>query len=78
MTITASSNQRKSYRYRLLEQIWGDACSSLFEWELMPTLAENYDPFHRGTYRNLATGDRITCKGMADGSLSFTFSQGEK
>ena len=78
MIITAHSDQRDSYRYRLLEQIWRDACSSPFEWELLPTLTDNYDPLHRGTYRNMATGDTITCQGLADGSHSFTFAQVEK
>ena len=78
MTITASSNQPKSYHYRLLDEIWRDACSGPSEWELMPTPAGNYDPLHRGTYRNMMTGDTITCQGNADGSHSFTFEQGEK
>ena len=78
MTITAHRKPRRDYRYLLMERIWEDACSCPCEWELMPTLAENYDPLHRGTYRNMATGDTITCQGLADGSHLFTFSQGEK
>ena len=76
MIINAHSDQLDSYRYRLLEEIWRDACSGPFEWELLPALAENYDPLHRGAYRNTATGDTITCQGNADGSHSFTFEQG--
>ncbi len=78
MNVTAHSDLRESYRYRLLDQIWRDACSGPLEWELLATLSEGYDPLHRGTYRNLHSGDTITCQGNADGSHAFTFEQVEK
>ena len=78
MTFTAHSAMPKSYRYQILDQIWREACSGPFEWELLPTLTDNYDPFHYGTYRNLASGDTITCQGHTDGSHTFTFAQVEK
>lgn len=73
----AGADRRNNTTYQILDRIWRDACSGPFEWELLPTLSDNYNPLHRGTYRNMATGDRITCQGLADGSHSFTFEQGE-
>ena len=76
MTITASSNQRKSYRYRLLDQIHRDACSDPITWEEVPR-EESGELFY-SQRRNTATGDTITCQGLAYGSHSFTFEQGTK
>lgn len=76
MTITASSNQPKSYRYRLLDEIFRDACSDPFIWEDVPK-TESVDLFY-SQRRNTATGDTITCQGLPDGSHVFTFEQGEK
>ena len=78
MIITEHNDKPKSYFYQILEQIWRGACSSPCEWELLPTLTDKYDQLHRGTYRNTATGDTITCHGLDDGSHSFTFEQGTK
>lgn len=78
MTITASSNQPKSYRYRLLDQIWRDACSDSFEWRSVPESTNVFNEKPCGRFCSLATGDTITCQGLPDGSHSFTFEQGEK
>ena len=76
MIITASSNQPKSYHYRLLDEIFRDACSDPFIWEDVPK-TESGELFY-SQRRNLATGDTITCQSLADGSHTFTFEQGEK
>ena len=76
MTFTAHSAQN-SCRYQILDQIWRDAWGSPLSWELLPSFSNGYDPFHYGTYRNLATGDTIGCRGHVDGSHTFTFAQGE-
>ena len=76
MTITASSNQPKNYRYRLLDEIFRDACSDPFIWEDVPK-TESGELFY-SQRRNTVTGDTITCQGHVDGLHSFTFEQVEK
>ena len=72
----AGVDQRKSCRYQLLEQIFRGACSDPATWEVVPK--EGSDELFYLRRRNTATGDTITCQGLADGSHSFTFEQGEK
>ena len=72
----AGVDQRKSYNYQLLAQVWGDACSDPATWEVVPK-AGSGELFYLQR-RNTATGNTITCQGLADGSHSFTFEQGEK
>lgn len=70
MNITAHSDQRKSYRYRLLDQIYRDAVSDPRKWEFTE---QSMDPFI-SELRN-GDGDVIRLAGM-DGSHAFTFEQG--
>ena len=73
MTITAHSDQRESYGYRLLDQIYRDAVSEPLKWEFTE---QSMDPFI-SELRNRG-GDVIRLVGNTDGSHSFTFEQGEK
>ena len=72
----AGVDRRKSYHYQLLEQIFRDACSDPATWEVVPK--EGSGELFYSQRRNTATGDTITCQGLADGSHSFTFAKGEK
>ena len=72
MTITAHSDQRDSYRYRMLDQIYRDAVSDPRKWEFTE---QSMDPFI-SELRN-SYGDVIRLTGV-DGSHSFTFEQGTK
>ena len=72
----AGVDQRKSYHYQLLEQIFRDACSDPITWEVVPK--EGSGELFYSQRRNTNTGDTITCQGQADGSHVFTFDQVEK
>ena len=72
----AGVDRRKSYQYQLLEQIFRDACSDPATWEVVPK--EGSSELFYSQRRNTATGDTITCQGLADGLHSFTFEQGTK
>lgn len=64
-------DQRHRYQYKLLEEIWRDACSDAFTWETVP-LEGRRELFYR-SLRNRETGDAITCQGHGDRSHTFTF-----
>lgn len=65
-------DQRHRYHYKLLDQIWRDACSDPFAWETVP-LDGSGDPLY-SQRRNIETGDTILCRGHADGTHTFVFS----
>ena len=77
LTFTAHS-QPNGYSYQILDQIWRDAWGSPLSWDLLPSFSDGYDILNYGTYRNLATGDTIGCRGHVDGSHTFTLKQVEK
>lgn len=75
-TIIATSSvdgvdQRHRYHYKLLEQIFRDACSDEMAWEVIPREGSG-DPFYR-SLKNRETGDTITCLSSDDDIHTFTF-----
>lgn len=71
MTTIIASSSFIGYRYKLLEELFRDACSDPMMWETIPKEGSG-DPFYR-CLKNRETGDIITCLSSDDESHTFTF-----